>query len=74
MTKADWTVDARGLLCPWPVLRLGRAARELGPGATIRLIADDPAAPGEVARLCEERGWAVTQNPRDWTQFDVVTA
>ncbi|RJF86002.1 sulfurtransferase TusA family protein [Sphingomonas cavernae] len=52
-------VDARGMRCPWPVLRLARAAREAGAGATIRIVADDPIAAGEIAALAEERGWAV---------------
>jgi len=50
-------IDARGLRCPWPVLRLARAAREHPAGTRFRLIADDPAAPGEVAALALERGW-----------------
>ena len=44
MTEPDRIVDARGLLCPWPVLRLSRAARELGGAGRILLLADDPAA------------------------------
>ena len=50
-------VDARGLRCPWPVLRLARAMREGGEGAVVRIVADDPAAPGEIAALAAERGW-----------------
>ena len=50
-------VDARGLRCPWPVLRLARAARG-GPGR-YRLLADDPAVPGDLAAMAEERGWTV---------------
>ena len=50
-------VDARGLLCPWPALRLARAAREMGGAGRVRILADDPVAPAELARLCEERGW-----------------
>src|SRR5688500_972405 len=42
-------VDARGMLCPWPALRLSRAAREAEGKARIRLLADDPAAPRELA-------------------------
>ncbi len=49
------TVDARGLRCPWPVLRLARAMRSAD-SATI--IADDPAAPGEIAALAAAQGWA----------------
>jgi tRNA 2-thiouridine synthesizing protein A len=60
--------------CPWPVLRLGRAARELGPGASIRIIADDPVAPGELAQLCRERGWRIEDVPGETGCWDVVTA
>jgi tRNA 2-thiouridine synthesizing protein A len=47
-------VDARGLRCPWPVLRLARAMRET-PDVTI--LADDPAAPGEIGALARAKGW-----------------
>ena len=45
------------MLCPWPALRLSRAAREAGGKGRIRLHADDPPASRELAILCEERGW-----------------
>ncbi len=49
-------VDARGMRCPWPALRLARAMR----GASdVLLIADDPQAGREVAALADEHGWAV---------------
>ncbi|QXQ07045.1 sulfurtransferase TusA family protein [Sphingosinicellaceae bacterium] len=57
------SVDARGLRCPWPALRLARAVREAGPGATIELVADDPAAVAEVTALAAERGWRLEANP-----------
>jgi len=54
-------VDARGMRCPWPVIRLARAMRAQPEGGTVRLLADDPAAPGEVAALVSERGWVVAE-------------
>ena len=49
-------VDARGMRCPWPALRLARAMR----GADdVRLIADDPQAGREVAALAAEQGWTI---------------
>jgi tRNA 2-thiouridine synthesizing protein A len=47
-------VDARGMRCPWPALRLARAMRE---ARDILLIADDPQAGREVAALAHEHGW-----------------
>lgn len=42
-------IDARGLRCPWPAIRLGRALRE---GAErVEILADDPAAPAELAAV-----------------------
>ena len=64
-------VDARGMLCPWPALRLSRAVRELGGKGRIRILADDPAAPRELAALCAERGWTLTADPADTALFQV---
>jgi tRNA 2-thiouridine synthesizing protein A len=49
-------VDARGMRCPWPALRLARAMRE---AVDVLLIADDPQAGREVAALAGEHGWLV---------------
>jgi tRNA 2-thiouridine synthesizing protein A len=49
-------VDARGMRCPWPALRLARAMRE---AADVLLIADDPQAEREVAALAAGHGWKI---------------
>lgn len=51
-------IDARGMRCPWPALRVARAMR----GADQALIvADDPAAPREIGALAAEQGWSVAE-------------
>jgi tRNA 2-thiouridine synthesizing protein A len=74
VSEASRTVDARGMLCPWPVLRLGRAARELGGPGMIRILADDPIAPRELVQLCAERGWEFAVAEGEDCAFDVVIA
>lgn len=49
-------LDARGLLCPMPVIKLARAAQEARPGTVVRLHADDPAARVDVPAWCRMRG------------------
>ena len=49
-------VDARGMRCPWPALRLARAMRD---ACEVLLIADDPQAGREVDALADEHGWLV---------------
>ena len=65
-------LDARGLRCPWPALRLARVAREAAPGAIIRIIADDPAAPRELSALAAERGWTIASAPDLQNGFDIL--
>jgi len=61
MTTPDTTfIDARGLRCPLPVLRLAAAARHAVPGSRFELIADDPAAATDVPAFVAERGGTVT--------------
>ncbi|MDQ2969580.1 MAG: sulfurtransferase TusA family protein [Acidobacteriota bacterium] len=49
-------VDARGLYCPLPVLRLA-AALQAGPlGARARLLATDPEVVPDVDSYCRETG------------------
>jgi tRNA 2-thiouridine synthesizing protein A len=50
------TIDARGMRCPWPALRLARAMREAD---AVTLLADDPIAPREIAALAAEQGWSL---------------
>ena len=71
MSGGETRVDARGLLCPWPVIRLARAAREMGSIGRIRILADDPMAPREIEQLCAERGWLFQADPQDSAAFDV---
>ncbi|QGX98319.1 sulfurtransferase TusA family protein [Roseovarius faecimaris] len=53
---ADDTIDARGLLCPLPVLKLRKRMKTLAPGARVTLWADDPAAVVDVPHFCSESG------------------
>jgi tRNA 2-thiouridine synthesizing protein A len=50
-------VDARGMRCPWPALRLAKALRT-APEAV--LLSDDPRAEGEAAALAAKNGWLLT--------------
>lgn len=52
-------LDARGLLCPLPVLRLRKALLAMPAGATIRLIATDRMAMVDVPHFCGQAGHAM---------------
>lgn len=53
--EPDVRVDARGLLCPQPVLLLARVAKTER-GALVEVLADDPAAATDIPAWCRMRG------------------
>lgn len=57
-------VDARGLLCPLPVLRLRKALQEIPVGARMILWASDPMAAVDVPHFCQAAGHLMS-NQRD---------
>ncbi|WP_101068050.1 sulfurtransferase TusA family protein [Roseovarius salinarum] len=50
------TLDARGLLCPLPVLKLRKRMQKMPAGSFVRLLSDDPAARIDVPHFCNESG------------------
>ncbi|MGD9918307.1 MAG: sulfurtransferase TusA family protein [Paenirhodobacter sp.] len=49
-------IDARGLLCPLPVLRLRKVLATLAPGAEVVLEATDGASWIDVPHFCTQAG------------------
>jgi tRNA 2-thiouridine synthesizing protein A len=56
-------IDARGLRCPLPVLRLRKLAE--GHEGLVELLADDPAAEADVPAFVRERGWRIVEHGVD---------
>ena len=52
----DADLDARGLLCPLPVLKARKRLSALASGQVLRMRADDPAAVVDVPHYCAEAG------------------
>ena len=71
----DWDheLDARGLLCPLPVLKARKRLGDMAPGAVLRMLADDPAAIVDVPHYCSESGNAlVATDEQDGAQIYLI--
>jgi tRNA 2-thiouridine synthesizing protein A len=58
-------VDARGLRCPAPVIRLARAARDVPAGTELTVLATDPAAVHDVPAWARMRGHELVSSTED---------
>ncbi|MEG8025322.1 sulfurtransferase TusA family protein [Sphingomonas aurantiaca] len=64
-------IDARGMRCPWPAIRLARALRD---GArSVEVLADDPQALAELAAVAKASNAALGIILDDFYRIFVVT-
>ncbi|MHA3980393.1 sulfurtransferase TusA family protein [Halovulum sp. GXIMD14794] len=63
----DWDaeLDAAGLLCPLPVLKIRKRLMPLAQGQVLRVITDDPAALVDVPHFCTEQGHELLDSRED---------
>jgi len=55
MEKND-TFDAKGLMCPMPIVKLAKKMKEMPAGAVLELIADDVGSKEDVPAWCKRTG------------------
>ena len=56
MIETHLEVDASGLMCPLPLLRLKKALMEINTGDSVKVITTDPAAHLDFGVYCQQAG------------------
>lgn len=56
MSTQHDTVDARGLVCPMPTIRLGQAIRKIAVGELVEVWTDDPGSQENMAAWTRNTG------------------
>ena len=56
MTTEPEILDARGLICPLPVLKMEKRLAQLAAGAGIVVLATDPMAKVDIPLHCRQNG------------------
>ena len=68
-------VDARGLKCPLPVLKMEKRLEGLAPGAELMVLATDPIARIDIPLYCRQHGHAcVLTLDGDTMRFAIIKA
>ncbi len=65
-------VDARGLLCPLPVIRLQDAVKALPPNSLVELIGTDPGILSDVPAWCRINGHLFVESREENGEFHVL--
>jgi tRNA 2-thiouridine synthesizing protein A len=56
LTSEPETIDARGLKCPLPVLKMEKRLASLASGARLVVLATDPMAKVDIPLFCKQQG------------------
>lgn len=65
MIEYDIEVDATGLNCPLPLLRLKKALQQMLSGHVVKVIATDPAAHLDIGVYSEQTGHLILEYVKD---------
>ena len=65
-------VDARGLNCPLPILRMRKALNGLESGEAIRLLSTDPGSVKDVESFCSQTGNELVDSEQSGTGFAFI--
>lgn len=65
-------VDARGLLCPLPVVRTQDRVRELAHGSSLKILATDPGVLEDIPAWCRIHGHHVRSVSETNNTFEIV--
>ena len=69
----DFEVDACGLMCPLPLLRLKKALQGVEDGKVVRVLATDPAAVLDFGVFIEQAGHGLlSSNERDGILYFLI--
>lgn len=72
---ATEVLDARGLKCPLPVLKMEKRLAQLPAGARLAVLATDPMAKVDIPLHCKQNGHACTISTEgDVLRFEIVKA
>ena len=69
---ADLTVDARGLQCPMPVIKVSQAINEIDSGQTVEVIATDRGALSDIPAWSKDMGHALKEQFEEGSDYHFV--
>lgn len=56
MNNVEHVLDARGLNCPLPILRIRKALKAMKTGEVVQMLATDPGSSKDMESFCSQTG------------------
>jgi len=69
MTTLNQELDARGLNCPLPILRVKKAITSMAHGQILRVLATDPGSVKDFDSFCKQTGHELVSSEQNGTEY-----
>ena len=65
-------LDARGLVCPMPIIKLSKVVKDIEAGDKLEVRADDPAFESDVTTWCQKMGHSLLEVRKEGKELVAV--
>jgi tRNA 2-thiouridine synthesizing protein A len=65
MIGIDVEVDAKGMYCPMPIVKLKKATKTMNPGQVLKLVATDPGSKRDVPAWAGKTGAEILETSEE---------
>ena len=72
MVGIDIEVDATGMYCPMPIVKLKKATKTMNPGQVLKLTATDPGSKRDVPAWASKTGAEILESSEENGEFTFV--
>lgn len=72
MVGIDVEVDAKGMYCPIPIVKLKKATKTMNPGQVLKLTATDPGSKRDVPAWASKTGAEILESSEENGEFTFV--
>ena len=69
MVNFDVEVDAKGMYCPMPIVKLKKAAKTMNPGQVLKLVATDPGSKRDIPAWANKTGADILETIEENGEF-----
>jgi tRNA 2-thiouridine synthesizing protein A len=69
---AEHFLDVRGLNCPLPILKAGKALKRLGAGETLRILTTDPGSVVDFQDFCRTTGNELLESTQEGGSYNFL--
>ncbi len=74
--QADTVLDARGLSCPMPMLKMKKMLKSMQKDQILEVLSTDPGSKNDIPGYCEKQNYKFLgyyDDPEDFTRYYVQT-